>query len=159
MQPSEQAIVDYCRHMGLEAPSSGEAGGYVMYFDDAIKMTLTPDGRNRVLCESTLAPLENGNDRQAALTRLLGVNLALMAEQRACLSLEDAGDTPFLFEQVDVEPGKQEKFNDQIDDFVNQIERFKSKLAQYSIKLEKESYFVGKPWAMFDEKGKVQNTH
>lgn len=124
MQPSQQAIANYCEHMGLAAPSSDDEGGYALFFDDTIKVRLAPKGRDRVLCESALDTLDRDSDRQAALVRILRTSMALMVEQEARLSFDDATGRPILFEQATVEPGKQDEFNSAVDRFVDQVERF-----------------------------------
>lgn len=124
MQPSQQAIVDYCEHMGLVPPSPDDGGGYVLFFDDKIKVRLAPSGRDRVLCESGLDALERDADRQDALARILKTNMALMVEQEALLSYDAASGRPILFEQAAVEPERQEDFNNAVDRFVDQVERF-----------------------------------
>lgn len=124
MERSQEAIVAYCRERGLEDPVPDEDGAYPLVVDDTIRLVLSAVDRRRVLCRSDLMPLGEGGERQSLLSRSLRAATALMAEHEAVLSYDRQRDLLFLFERLDVEAGVQQSFDDKVDDFVTQVERY-----------------------------------
>ena len=48
-----------------------------------------------------------------------------MAEQEAVLSFDERQDLLFLFQRLQVEADGQERFDRKVDDFVDQVERYR----------------------------------
>lgn len=122
---SQEAIVNYCKERGLEEPKPEEDGSYALVFDDTIRILLSAPDRRHVLCRYDVAALGESPQRALVLSRNLRLVTALMAEQEAVLSFDEQQDLLFLFQRLQVEADGQERFDRKVDDFVDQVERYR----------------------------------
>jgi len=124
MERLEEVVTGYCKRRGAPAPAPREDGSYVLVFENKYEIRFSPDGRDRMLLRADLPPLKRDRDRRDAVERLMRINLLLAGRKRSTLSLDDAVDTPFLYDLVPVEQVDPDSSYRSITGFVNEVAAF-----------------------------------
>jgi hypothetical protein len=124
MERVDEVVAGYCRRIGATPPEPGQDGAYVLRFEQRVAIRLSGEGRDRVLLRADLPPLKRDRNRLETLQRLMRVNLLLTGRKRATLTLDNAADTPFLYDVLTVGPAEVDSSHRLITTFVNEVTAF-----------------------------------
>jgi hypothetical protein len=98
-------------------------GAYVLHFDGKYEVQMRPEGRNGLLLRHDLPALKKDRSRNDTLQRMMRINLLLAGRKHSTLTLDNAGETPFLYDLVTVEGDVSSGFRS-ITGFVNEVAAF-----------------------------------
>jgi hypothetical protein len=124
MEQAEEVVAGYCKRIGARPPAPRDDGAYVLRFADKIEIQVSPEGRDRVLLRADLPPLKRDRERQDRLHRLMRINLLLSARKHSTLTLDNAADTPFLYDVLTVAGADLDASVRAITAFVNEVAAF-----------------------------------
>lgn len=126
MERLAEVMAGYCKRLGTRPPQPRGDGAYVLRFEDKYEIQLSPgpEGRDRVLLRADLPPLARDRERRDRIERLMRINLLLSGRKQSTLSLDDAVDTPFLYDLVAVDTADADSSYRSITAFVNEVAAF-----------------------------------
>jgi hypothetical protein len=124
----EDVVTDYCKQLGTVPPKPREDGIYVLHFDNKYEVEFRPAGRDQVMLRAGLPPLKRDAGRADALRRLMRINLALSDRKHSTLTLDEAHDTPFLYDILNGGPADMASNARLVIRFVNEVAAFHAAL-------------------------------
>lgn len=124
MEQIEEVVAAYCKRFRATPPRPRDDGSYVLRFENKYEVTVTPEGRDRMMLRSDLPRLTRGRDRHDTVERLMRINLLLVGRKHSTLTLDNAGDTPFLYDLVTVDTVDPDSNYRSITVFVNEVAAF-----------------------------------
>jgi|RhiMethySRZTD1v2_1073278.scaffolds.fasta_scaffold1426339_2 hypothetical protein len=124
MEQVEEVVAAYCKRLRAPTPKPRDDGSYLLRFENKFEVMVTPEGRDRMMLRSDLPRLTRGRDRHDTVERLMRINLLLSGRKRSTLTLDEAADTPFLYDLVTVDTADPDSNHRSITAFVNEVAAF-----------------------------------
>jgi hypothetical protein len=129
MDHVQTLVTAYCRRSHAAPPAPRANGSYVLHLEGAGDIEIAAgEAPETIMLRATFRSLQQESDRQDALRWLMHCNLILAGRKHATLTLDEATDSPFLYDLRKVDRGETAANQHSIVTFANEVAAFRKLL-------------------------------